>query len=163
MLGVNERVMQWSRSRSHILFADSLAGGEVAMRQILYISNSTAPEGADLVGILEQSRHNNAINGVTGLLWSDGVRFVQVFEGPDESVALTWERIQKDPRHHEIHVLVDRPIAAREFGYWSMAHRGSDEGSHVHDARVRRLVAYASPVISEPFLTMLGSENAADP
>ena len=130
------------------------------MRQIFYLSSSTALGGADLAGILEQSRHNNAINGVTGLLWSDGARFMQVFEGPMESVALTWERIQKDSRHHEIVVLHDRPITEREFGYWTMAYRRPGEVVDEYDAHVRRLVAYASPDVREPFLAMLTTDES---
>ena len=63
------------------------------LRQIIYASERTGGREAaadELRRILEQSRHNNAIDGVTGLLWSDGRRFMQVLEGPDESVAPTF-------------------------------------------------------------------------
>ncbi len=126
------------------------------MRQILYLSISTVPgDGADLVRILQQSRHNNAIDGITGLLWSDGTQFMQVFEGPDASVELTWARIQADDRHTEISVLVDRSIEAREFGSWTMAHRRAGEAVDMYDTQVKRLLGEASPVVSEPFLAMI--------
>jgi hypothetical protein len=130
----------------------------IPMRQILYISSSTLPgDAADLAGILCQSRHNNAIDGVTGLLWSDGARFVQVFEGPEDSVAATWARIRADPRHAEIRVLQDRVIPAREFGDWTMAMRRAGDPVDAHDIQVRRLLDRASPAISEPFLAMIAA------
>lgn len=109
------------------------------MRQIVYASLS-APEdsAADLTGILEQSRHNNALDGVTGLLWSDGRRFLQVLEGPEESVGPTFERIRRDPRHHAVDLLSDRHVKDREFGYWSMAFRRPDEPADDFDARLRQ-------------------------
>jgi Sensors of blue-light using FAD len=131
------------------------------MRQILYISTSTAGSAeTDLNYILQQSRHNNAIDGITGLLWADGKRFMQVFEGPGVSVALTWERIQADDRHHEIAVLQDRLIPAREFGYWSMAYRRADETEDEYEMKVRRLIAYASPEIRDGFEGMMRGENS---
>ena len=43
------------------------------MRQILYLSSSTVQgDRGNLPTILEQSCHSNAIDGITGLLWSDG-------------------------------------------------------------------------------------------
>ena len=128
------------------------------MRQIVYHSLCTAPgDGADLPRILEQSRHNNAIDGITGLLWSDGMRFLQVFEGPAESVAPTWARIRSDSRHNAITIVHDRPIVAREFGYWTMAYRRGSEPSDVYDGHMRYVLAYASPDVSRPFLEMIST------
>ncbi|MGJ3626505.1 BLUF domain-containing protein [Sphingomonas sp. MMS24-JH45] len=52
------------------------------MLQIVYISSSTA-RGVDLTSsILEVFSHNNRRDRVTGLLFADGTRFLQVLEGP---------------------------------------------------------------------------------
>lgn len=126
------------------------------MRQILYFSFSTDPGNeADLAHILQQSRHNNAIDGVTGLLWSDGAHFIQVIEGPDASVELTWARIQADARHHQITVLIDGPVSAPEFGTWTMAHRGAGRDVDLYDEQLRRLLENVSPAISEVFLAVI--------
>lgn len=113
------------------------------MRQIIYAS--VARDAKDLHGILEQSRHNNALDGITGLLWSDGRRYVQVLEGPEESVGPTFDRIGRDPRHHSIEVLTDRRVDGREFGYWSMAHRGRGDGPDDLDRRTRARLDRVSP------------------
>ncbi|MBB5684919.1 BLUF domain-containing protein [Sphingobium boeckii] len=129
----------------------------LSLRRILYCSVGTVPaETADLTGILIQSKHNNAINGVSGILWSDGLKFIQVFEGPMESVGVTWDRIRTDPRHCEINVIQDSPVEKREFGYWTMVHRQHGEPTDHHDWHVQQLLSEAPPAVAAPFLAMLG-------
>jgi hypothetical protein len=91
------------------------------LRQILYVSAAAAPVGqADLDGILEASRRNNAREGVTGmLLYIDG-GFLQILEGPDDAVARTYDRIATDKRHTALRTLVDQTTDARLFEGWSM-------------------------------------------
>ncbi len=126
------------------------------MRQILYVSRSTVADGtADLDAILERSRHNNALDGVTGLLWSDGARFLQVFEGPEDSVTATFDRIMNDPRHERIEVLRDRTIDAREFGTWTMARRNRWDAADAFDTRMRRDLSRAAPAICAAFLDLV--------
>ena len=132
------------------------------MRQLLYISSSTPGHTpADLPRILDQSRHNNAIDGVSGLLWSDGRRFLQVLEGPEESVGAAFARISADPRHRAIVVLDDRDVPAREFGDWSMACRTAGEGAPAFDERVRAKLARASSSVTGTFLGLIDARNAA--
>jgi len=132
------------------------------MRQILYVSTSTVPgDKADLSGILNQSRHNNAVDGISGLLWSDGKHFLQVIEGPDESVATTFARIEQDPRHQDIAIILDRQIEAREFGGWLMVHRRANEAADAYDAQVRRLLSRASQPVQAQFLALIATGEVA--
>jgi len=123
---------------------------ETTFRQLFYTSRS-AP-GVDVDLILQQSRHNNAVDGITGLLWHDGTHFVQVIEGPDSSVASTYARIAGDPRHSELAILSDRTIDKREFGYWSMerATRSLKDGEAVL-ARIERRLAGAPEPLRQAF------------
>ena len=102
------------------------------MRQYLYTSRSTevCREPA-LDAILEVSRHNNALEGLSGLLWANGTSFLQVLEGDDQAVSSLIDRLIKDPRHRDMVPLVDRKIETREFGYWAraMPHRVKAERS----------------------------------
>lgn len=128
------------------------------MRQILYISSSRpCGEKADMGRILEQSRHNNALDGVTGLLWSDGVRFLQVLEGPEESVEATFMRISRDPRHQAIVTLSDRAIEIRQFGGWAMAHHARGEGDDSCARRIERMLDGASEDIRHTFLGLIAT------
>jgi hypothetical protein len=137
---------------------------QTAARQILYVSLSTVSgDGADLSGILNQSRHNNALEGITGLLWSDGLHFMQVFEGPDEGVGLTFERIRRDSRHYDLRVISDCHIAHREFGDWTMIHRRATDPVDQYDARIRRLLASTTDTVARAFLGLIADGKAEGP
>lgn len=133
------------------------------MKQILYASVNARTDGrpADVVVILEESRHNNALDGITGLLWTDGHRFLQVIEGGEEAVDACYARIRADSRHRAIVTIVERTIERREFGYWAMAHRTSDALAEVHDQRVRRMMDNAAAEIRAPFLELVSTREAA--
>ena len=132
------------------------------MRQILYVSRSTRAERyTDLDGIVERSRHNNALEGITGLLWSDGRRFLQVFEGPEDSVAATFDRIVEDTRHEGIRILHDVTIEEREFGGWTMARRTRWDKADTFDERIRRALSRTSPEVRDAFLDLVAVELAA--
>jgi hypothetical protein len=90
------------------------------MRQLLYISNTSRNFPDDqLELILEQSRRNNPLQNVTGLLlYLDGA-FLQVLEGPAENVQKIYEKICTDKRHWNTLVMLDRD-APRAFADWSM-------------------------------------------
>lgn len=128
----------------------------------MYVSSS-APRGTKIAvePILEQSRHNNAIDGISGLLWTDGIRFLQVLEGEVEAVEATFARIARDPRHHAIVTLSDRKIDAREFGSWSMAHRRADDTPDEFDARVERALKHASAEVRGTFEGLIAARRAA--
>ena len=122
------------------------------MRQLLYVSlSSVTGREADLAGILEQSRHCNAIDGITGLLWYDGTRFMQVLEGPRVSVGAALSRIITDPRHHSLEILSNHHVENRAFGDWTMAYHRAGEQPDVHRAAMRRLLVHASDTIRAQF------------
>jgi len=115
------------------------------MRQILYISTARKHLTPNDVGdILRSSHRNNTLSGVTGLLFYDGVRFMQVLEGPSEKIEETFSRIRADKRHYALVILHDIPMAERQFRQMTMASYvwDSNEGpaSVSHD-KVDRLVA----------------------
>jgi hypothetical protein len=74
--------------------------GELRVLQITYVSSANPAVGpVDAEPILDISRHCNLRDGVTGLLYSDGGRFMQVIEGPDDLTDATMDRIRRDRRH----------------------------------------------------------------
>lgn len=129
------------------------------LRQIIYASERTGDGSAaeELRRILEQSRHNNALDGVTGLLWSDGRRFMQVLEGPEDSVGPTYSRIAADPRHRDVALLSDRSLDEREFGYWSMAVRGRGDAPGDPERLMRRRLEGASAEVRDAFEGLLAT------
>jgi hypothetical protein len=109
------------------------------MLQLVYVSTTkTIVDQALLDAILESSRRNNAVDGVTGLLVSGGRRFLQVLEGPDQAVLRTYGRIQHDDRHFAFVLIACQTVRKRSFGDWSMAHRAGDWAGA--DARLEQAV-----------------------
>ncbi|QDZ06869.1 BLUF domain-containing protein [Sphingomonas panacisoli] len=91
------------------------------MIRLLYISTARERHSpAILEDILRMSRRNNTAANVTGLLIAGGNRFLQVLEGPEQSVQSTYDRICQDVRHRAPVVLKREPIKERAFGSWSM-------------------------------------------
>lgn len=94
------------------------------LHQLIYVSTAVAelPESA-LQAILKSAREKNQAHGISGsLLYADGC-FIQVLEGAPQAVAQTFERIQLDPRHHSVTVLLQRPVSERNFADWTMGYR----------------------------------------
>ncbi len=123
------------------------------MRQLVYISTIRREIAGtiDPRAILVESRRNNARDGITGLLFFDGKRFLQALEGDEATVDATFRRIEGDRRHHGLVVLSIREIASREFGEWSMAYRSAGEGDPVALERISALTANAGPEIRATF------------
>lgn len=91
--------------------------------QLLYISTVSPAWQVNLAEILELSRRNNRVAGITGLLMFNGKRFLQVLEGPSAAVSTTYDRIAADRRHRAPVLLARRQVAVREFGDWEMGFR----------------------------------------
>ena len=70
--------------------------------------------------LLHQARRRNEADGITGLLASDGVSFLQAFEGPDHAIQACMGRIASDGRHGSISSLRETTIDVREFRSFSM-------------------------------------------
>ena len=75
--------------------------------------------------LLAECRINNLINQINGLLIYGEQTFLQVIEGPKESVNDLWEKLQGDDRHTRISSLLSRKIPRVLFKDWSMAFQKS--------------------------------------
>ncbi len=90
---------------------------------LVYFSNSVGLfEQEDLLAILAQSRCNNAVAGITGVLLYVRGSIVQVLEGPKPTLEALYQRIAADPRHTNVTKVINRPIQERVFGRWSMGY-----------------------------------------
>jgi hypothetical protein len=101
---------------------------EEIYRLVYYSHNRGAGLPEQMVATIHQilvaSRRNNARVDVTGALMFNAGCFAQVLEGPQASVANTFERIQQDERHGDLLVLSFGPVAGRAFDRWSMGFVG---------------------------------------
>lgn len=90
---------------------------------LFYTSSASDFQPNELERLLEKSRENNNVNGITGiLLYCDGV-FVQLLEGEISKVKETFERIAKDPRHKDLRNIVATNSPERYFPKWKMGYK----------------------------------------
>lgn len=124
------------------------------MFSLVYVSSAKELfSDDDLKALLQQSRDNNTRVSVTGmLLYKDG-NFMQLLEGLEETVMSLYAKIERDPRHRGVLILLRREIRERAFPDWSMGFKNLD------DASLEQIPGY-SPFMNEP-LTAAGFQ--ADP
>lgn len=91
---------------------------------LVYTSTAAAPfRETALTHLLEQCRSLNGARDVTGMLLYRGERFIQVLEGPSRIVRELARTIGRDPRHHDMRILIEEPIQTRRFADWTMGYR----------------------------------------
>ncbi len=82
---------------------------------------------SELEHLLAVSHENNAKRGVTGMLLYKEGNFMQVLEGDEREVRIVfYEKISADTRHKDINVLLQGPVAERQFPHWDMGFRDLD-------------------------------------
>lgn len=104
---------------------------EETLHQIVYFSTPTRSMTlSEVRELLIKAQINNHFKDVTGMLLFDGDSFLQILEGPKETVMALYEKIERDPRHTQCTSLMEREIAQRDFGDWSMG-LAHIEGKHM--------------------------------
>ena len=74
----------------------------------------------ELLEILSQSKANNPLIGITGVLCSSGLVFLQCLEGGRMEVNALYNLIAADSRHSDVVILSYEEISERNFASWSM-------------------------------------------
>lgn len=72
--------------------------------------------------ILAKSRENNARNKISGLLCYGGDSFIQILEGPEQSVISLYSTIIQDQRHERCKILDIHLAKKRIFESWAMGY-----------------------------------------
>ena len=88
--------------------------------QIIYASRPFGFDQAALNGILSQSRRCNKRDDITGALICRADLYLQLLEGPEETLNATYARIVNDDRHLEVNKLYHMTVAERLFPAWAM-------------------------------------------
>ena len=85
--------------------------------RLIYVSSAVEYfDEAALEELLAQARANNARLGITGLLLYGEGAFLQLLEGPRQSVESLYATIREDPRHTLCLVLDEEAHVPRLFG-----------------------------------------------
>lgn len=114
----------WQQTRVALLPKFEPAG----LHRLIYYSTSVfEPDEAEaeLNHILNTAAPTNLERGVSGALtYADG-RFLQALEGERMHVAEVYGIIARDPRHRDLTVVENRPVAVRRFPNWAMCARAA--------------------------------------
>ena len=91
------------------------------LRSIVYASEMTVAMGTDdLEALLTSARGLNRQNGITGVLLCSGQQFLQCFEGAEDAVQETYDRIHRSRLHKDLVVYMDAAVPTRAFDDWAM-------------------------------------------
>lgn len=94
----------------------------MALHQLVYVSLANHAMALDeLANLQARARTRNAQSGITGVLLYHRQEFMQLMEGEETEVRALFASICKDPRHQQIHVMWEGPLAERNFSGWEMA------------------------------------------
>jgi hypothetical protein len=106
--------------------------------EIFYCSTLAPHESpATVSAILAQARNGNARSGITGLLIFDGLHFLQHLEGPPPQVQQLATRIFADPRHTQLHVIYQGPLAMRRCRGFEMGYAEPSEDDEAYERLAR--------------------------
>ena len=87
--------------------------------QTIYDSRARAHiSDQDIVQITANAKPYNIANGLTGFLYYDDWRFLQVIEGHPAQVAEAMKRITMDPIHHSVKVRLMNRTMVRSYSGW---------------------------------------------
>ncbi|QRX84340.1 BLUF domain-containing protein [Glaciimonas sp. PAMC28666] len=90
--------------------------------RLIYASTASELVNHEMIEkILEVSRKNNPINGITGVLCYGDNIFVQALEGGREQINSLYGRLQQDARHTKLILLDYSEIEARQYSGWTMS------------------------------------------
>ena len=125
------------------------------MHLIGYISESCIPEDEidqTLESIVSEAQLRNISDGITGILFFQQGRFIQLIEGYQSAVRDLSNRIANDPRHDNMHIFLDEQVLNRSCPEWSMVSINLDKKTsldhilleHIGDIQKRDMKVEAS-------------------
>ena len=98
------------------------------LHEVLYVSTMAPAAPISIVAdIAPKARVANRTSEITGLLIFDGMRFCQQLEGRPQEVLALMDRIGSDPRHTNIEIIHQGPLAERRFRRFGLGYVSVDE------------------------------------
>ncbi len=95
--------------------------------QMVYISransifsDSNGGMPAEVSNILRKSRRNNRAKNIVGALYFGNGCFFQCLEGDERDLMSLYKVLESDTRHHDLRIILKKPIQQRSFGNWEM-------------------------------------------
>lgn len=128
--------------------------------QIVYASRPFGYDELVLRNILIMARRNNTRDGITGALICREDLFLQLLEGPRAVVQAALDRIRRDDRHTDLHILLDEDVPGRLFPDWAMRHDPARSWMWTAAEVTAGAVRSATPAETRAVFTRLAGEPA---
>ena len=91
--------------------------------EAIYVSTLAPGRPISSVGdIAGKARKANELQGITGLLIFDGMRFCHQFEGMEKQALTLLEKIRDDPRHINVKIVHRGELASRRFNNFRLGY-----------------------------------------
>ncbi len=91
------------------------------MLQIIYKSKASVPFAQpELHALLRIAQTHNRSKGITGMLVYHNGCFLQLLEGEEQVVLGLMTHIAADKRHHQLKIISQDMVTAREYDGWTM-------------------------------------------
>jgi hypothetical protein len=91
------------------------------MYRLVYFSNANLDLSLSAIEwMVEKSAARNRPLQISGALFYNGLNFLQILEGPGQSLTPLYLQIRKDPRHSGVVKLVRERISIRSYPDWGM-------------------------------------------
>ena len=122
-----------------------------ALEQVAYVSREAHEFSRDsLKDLMVESRRRNRQRELTGMLLFDRPIFLQIIEGPPESLRRIMHTISNDLRHRDIAIIYENnQLREREFARWQMGCKILGDGLPGEfrdlDDRVKYILRAAEP------------------
>ena len=92
-------------------------------KMLAYVSKASQKTNYAMASeILNKSWDNNRSNSIGGVLLYDEEYFVQIINGEEDKIDQTYQRILKDSRHNQIHLIGETYSDRLEFQEWNMGY-----------------------------------------
>lgn len=122
------------------------------LNEIIYVSQRrlglTESQIVDDI-VLPSSRTNRNLD-ITGCLWFNNSKFLQVLEGPKEAVEMIYAKIEADDRHHDVKLICNAPLAERSFSRWGMRSLQSDCNSELDQLAAQYMQSHGIVIETQP-------------
>jgi len=116
------------------------------MTRLLYASRAAQALTPKMMDeILQISRKNNPVKGITGILCHSGEIFLQVLEGGRTQVNALYSMIVSDNRHKDVTVLHYEEVTERRFSGWTMGQ------VNLSKVNASLLLKYSERAVLDPF------------
>jgi hypothetical protein len=115
--------------------------------RLVYVSSASASfTPAELAELGRRAAARNAAEGINGMLLYHEGCIIQAIEGTEAAIDELMARLECDPRHYGMLVLLREPIEQRDFAGWSMGSIHSAELAGDDRRELAHAIGDAAPV-----------------